>query len=504
MLSDRDTCPHGEARQKLKQSRMQMTHRMIEACKNGDLGAVADATQAGAVVTYAEEDTRYTALHYAALKGHRDIVLFLLDHGARVDQEAQHDWTPLQVASILGNAPVIEALVAAGANTEHQDDSGSCPIHKAASHGRRTCLDALHRFGAYLLPRDDRGWTPLHAAAFHGHLNCIIFFKRLDTKLMPTDLAGYTPAHYAVAEGHLPCLKYFVRHCTTSIFDLKTKQGETLLMLAQRLMQQEIVDYIDFVAQDLVEADVDAEQFPLHVAAFRGDAETVRRLLVEEGMFIDLPDHRGCSPLHKAAGNGQKHIVRYLLNRKANRALCNFMGETPFDLAMRYAHAGCAVLLRPVDEDELALTGNVTAAFARDADLSEDEATKEETEVERQQRLAREVDRLQEELLLAELEYKDAGGTLEREIKAEQQRVAHEKALASIRSEVEVRDEELARERKKREALEALLTRARDSILQLTAELGRTQEAFHQERTSSVLQSQKGGRKAHNRFTSHQ
>ena len=56
---------------------------------------------------------------------------------------------------------------------------------------------------------------------------------------------------------------------------------------------------------------------PLHVAALKGDLETVRRL-VNAGMNKNAKNHEGMTPLMYAAHKGHTNVIRYLLNKGAN------------------------------------------------------------------------------------------------------------------------------------------------------------------------------------------
>ena len=81
-------------------------------------------------------------------------------------------------------------------------------------------------------------------------------------------------------------------------------------------------------------------RYPLHAAAYAGDVSLLR-VLVKRGGNVALRDARGCTPLHKAAGNGQLAAVRFLLHKKADHRAKSHAGETPRDIALRYAHTAC-------------------------------------------------------------------------------------------------------------------------------------------------------------------
>ena len=56
------------------------------------------------------------------------------------------------------------------------------------------------------------GNTPLHYAAQFGHLSVMKHFCNLLTDKNPKDSAGRTPLHYASLNGHIEAVKYLVQH----------------------------------------------------------------------------------------------------------------------------------------------------------------------------------------------------------------------------------------------------------------------------------------------------
>ena len=54
----------------------------------------------------------------------------------------------------------------------------------------------------------------------------------------------------------------------------------------------------------------------------------------------------GWTPLHYAALNGSVELVEMLLDKKADKAATNMLGQTPADIAEREGNAGAAALLQ--------------------------------------------------------------------------------------------------------------------------------------------------------------
>ena len=89
-------------------------------------------------------------------------------------------------------------------------------------------------------------------------------------------------------------------------------------------------------------------EYPLDVAACRGDVAEVRALL-DGGAHIDARGEHGHTALHEAVSQGHVEVVRLLLSRGASRAERNDWGRTALDLARSMGRAEIAALLEVPD-----------------------------------------------------------------------------------------------------------------------------------------------------------
>lgn len=85
------------------------------AALNGHAEVVAVLASRGADPNV-KSDLLGTPLHAAANRGHSEVIVVLLDHGASIDARDRNDNTPLQIAAKTGSANVIEVLIDADAD----------------------------------------------------------------------------------------------------------------------------------------------------------------------------------------------------------------------------------------------------------------------------------------------------------------------------------------------------------------------------------------------------
>lgn len=92
------------------------------------------------------------------------------------------------------------------------------------------------------------------------------------------------------------------------------------------------------------------------MAAFNGDLDHIK-LLVEQGVInINERDDKGSTMAHKAAGQGHIHIIQWLIENGADLRVANQSGETPQDVAKRFAQLAAYKMLESVtglEEQEL-------------------------------------------------------------------------------------------------------------------------------------------------------
>jgi ankyrin repeat protein len=84
----------------------------------------------------------WTALHWAASCGHREIVE-ILSLSATVDTRDLEKCTPLMRAVSAGHAEIVELLLKMSASVEEENVDGCTPLILASANGRAVCSSLL-------------------------------------------------------------------------------------------------------------------------------------------------------------------------------------------------------------------------------------------------------------------------------------------------------------------------------------------------------------------------
>jgi ankyrin repeat protein len=134
----------------------------IEAAR-GDAAAVDQRMQRHPRFAHLQNDKFTAPIHYAAERGHRQVVETLLNHGVPADIGLETYMAPIHWAAGHGQVEIIRLLVERGANVNGSDSyGGMTPLFKAGGHP--LAIEALLDLGALIDAQDRAGYTPLHWA----------------------------------------------------------------------------------------------------------------------------------------------------------------------------------------------------------------------------------------------------------------------------------------------------------------------------------------------------
>ncbi|CAN0423504.1 unnamed protein product, partial [Pylaiella littoralis] len=226
---------------------------------------------------------RSNALHYAAKGGHVGVVAILLDAGFHRTQLNEAGWIPAEVsvAARHASSPTVTRHLLG----EDSDRGGELVHHYVnMAVADVATVHGLVQGGAYLNWQDkERGHTPLHRAAFFGHLTILRILLRGGANPDIFDNLGIVPLHMAAVSG-----------CTATVAVLLEAGADTRARTHDRYT-------------------------PLHLAVVFDRVDVVKLLLFASGSSTDLLDmYHGITPLAWAARLPLTRVLRVLLGAGAN------------------------------------------------------------------------------------------------------------------------------------------------------------------------------------------
>lgn len=157
---------------------------------------VARLVQIGANTRTANKQGR-TPLHLACEKGHTDVVQFLLRHDSEVEAKDEDGNTPLHVTVENKQTVVTTLLLESGVNSDAENNKGYTALHIASSSSCRGIIDALIQYGCNLDKQSNRLQSPIHIAAEHGFTEICKILLAAGANIEQREQGGRTPLYIA-------------------------------------------------------------------------------------------------------------------------------------------------------------------------------------------------------------------------------------------------------------------------------------------------------------------
>ncbi|XP_077574187.1 protein phosphatase 1 regulatory subunit 12C [Stigmatopora nigra] len=197
---------------------------MLQEAKGMMSGDKEDATE---IINCSNADG-ITALHQACIDGSMEMVSFLLERGANVNQVDSEGWTPLHVGASCGYREIADFLLRHGASLSAVNCDGDVPVDIALDETTETLLqdyslrqgvdlEAVKRMEEEQITTDARTWltegppvnvrhprtgaTPLHVAAAKGYVEALKLLCQCGLDVSAMDFDGWTPLHAAAHWG---------------------------------------------------------------------------------------------------------------------------------------------------------------------------------------------------------------------------------------------------------------------------------------------------------------
>ncbi|KAK3558267.1 hypothetical protein QTP86_013942, partial [Hemibagrus guttatus] len=151
------------------------------------------------------DSSGYTPLHHAALNGHRDVVLKLLQFEASTNVPDNKGCFPLHLAAWRGDVDIVRILMHHGPShcrVNEQNHEKETALHCAAQYGHSEVVCVLLQELTDPSMRNRRGETPLDLAALYGRLQVVRMLLNAHPNLMSLNTRQHTPLHLAARNGH--------------------------------------------------------------------------------------------------------------------------------------------------------------------------------------------------------------------------------------------------------------------------------------------------------------
>lgn len=244
-----------------------------------------------------------------------------------------------------GLTPLMLAVMRSTAMTTDQEDEGNAHFIE----------DLLSR-GADVNDRTKtRGETALHLAARYNLPVAARKLLEFPVNTNAEDNSGETPLHVAVRADAIEVFRLLIQNRSTSI-DAKTQAGFTPMIIAVRLVVENMVEELERANADIGAVDNDGRS-ALHWAAALNNLPALEFLL-SKGSNKDLQDNQEQTPLLLAAKEGHEESVRTLLKHGANREVTDHLDMSPRDIANRMCYHDVVHLLDTYSMLSNALTPN--------------------------------------------------------------------------------------------------------------------------------------------------
>ncbi|KAF1657149.1 Caskin-2, partial [Aptenodytes patagonicus] len=224
-------------------------------------------------------------------------------------------------------------------NVNYQDADGFSALHHAALGGSLDLISLLLEAQATVDIKDSNGMRPLHYAAWQGRVEPVRVLLRAAASVNMASLDGQIPLHLSAQYGHYEVSEMLLQHQSNPCLINKAKKTPLdlacefgRLEVAQLLLNSHLcVALLEGQSKDATDPNYTT---PLHLAAKNGHKEIIRQLL-KAGIEINKQTKTGTA-LHEAALYGKTDVVRLLLEGGVDVNIRNTYNQTALDIVNQF------------------------------------------------------------------------------------------------------------------------------------------------------------------------
>ena len=274
-----------------------------------------------------------TPVMYACYDGGRlDNIKMFLKFGADIQASSSNGSTVLHFASRYSKKKVVEFLLKLNEiSVNATDNSNRTPLMYACYDGGRfDNIKMIIQNGADIQASSSNGSTVLHFASQFSNQEAVEFLLKLnEISVNATDNFNQTPLMSACHDGgRLDNIKMLIQNGA----DIQTSSsnGSTVLHLASRNSNQEVVEFLLKLNEISVNARDNSNRTPLMHACYDGGRLDNIKMLIQNGADIQASSSNGSTVLHFASQFSNQEVVEFLLklNEISVNATDNF-NQTP-------------------------------------------------------------------------------------------------------------------------------------------------------------------------------
>uniref|UniRef100_A0A4W6EWF9 CASK interacting protein 2 n=1 Tax=Lates calcarifer TaxID=8187 RepID=A0A4W6EWF9_LATCA len=213
-------------------------------------------------------------------------------------------------------------------------------LHHAALTGTTELLSLLLEAQATVDIKDINGMRPVHYAAWQGKADSVLLLLRAGASVNSPSHDGQIPLHLSAQYGHYDVSEMLLQHQSNPC--LMNKAKKTPLDLACEFGRLKVAQLL--LSSNMVAALLEGEgghdgldsptTTPLHLAARNGHKDIIK-LLLKAGIDINRTTKAGTS-LHEAALYGKTEVVRLLLDAGINVNIRNTYNQTALDIVNQF------------------------------------------------------------------------------------------------------------------------------------------------------------------------
>ena len=328
---------------------------LMIAAANSQRDVVTFLIEHGANVDLRDEDG-FTALHCACLDrayiGVGEMLGCLIENGADVNARTNEDCTPLMIACDNDHVYAVKFLMEHGANVDHQDRDGRTAVHHAVNRKAYHCLSYLTENGADVNARTYDGRIPLMIATARGYIKVAMYLIDHGAEVHDRTAALHNAVHCSCTDpSSCEILSCMIEN--GGDVNAKTFGNRTPLMTAAEKGQIKVVTYLiehgvrstNSTTSDYVNLRDDNGQTALHhaVQCFDPVSCEILSCLIEHGGDVNST-YDNCTPLMIAAERGQMKLVTFLIEHGANLDRRDKDDQTALHYAVCGSDVSCEIL----------------------------------------------------------------------------------------------------------------------------------------------------------------